>query len=321
MRGGVVLTSGYVSMDHMIEISTPARVGYTSVITNSTCAKTYYGGCSVNIAYALSKLGVPAKPILRVGDDWEENGLRAFLESAGVDTDAIRVIPGEATSASYLIQDSDGQHICCYYPGPMSAEFFRPLPDELFDNVALGVVTVASLRDNEEFYEKCRAHGVPIAFGMKADETAFPRGFLGKLLCHSEIVFMNESERRCIERMFGLSSIEGMLSDEVHTIVTTYGSRGSAWCHRTSSGEIAQDSVGVVPCPRVVDATGGGDAYMSGFIYGWMHGKDLSECCRLGATLSSFVLEAYGCCDSAPNEHELLGRLEKSRESIGRMSD
>lgn len=320
MRDGVVLTSGYVSMDHIIEISTPARVGYTSIITNSTCTKTYYGGCSVNIAYALSKLGVPAKPILRVGDDWEDNGFRAFLESAGVATDAIRVVPGEATSASYMIQDSSGQHICCYYPGPMSAEFFRPLSDELFDNVALGMITVASLRDNEEFYEKCRAHKIPIAFGMKADETAFPHDFLGKLLCHSEIIFANESERCCIERMFGLSSIEDILSDE-SIIITTYGSKGSAWCHRTASGEIERGSVGVVPCLDIADTTGGGDAYMSGFVYGWMHGKDLAECCRLGATLSSFVLEAYGCCSSIPNEKELLGRLEENRGSIGKMGD
>lgn len=321
MGGEVVLTSGYVSMDHMIEISTPARVGYTSIITNSTCTKTYYGGCSVNIAYALSKLGIPAKPILRVGDDWEENGFRSFLEDAGVGTDAITVIPGEATSASYLIQDVDGQHITCYYPGPMAPEFFAPLPDELFEGVGLGVITVASQRDNEEFFEKCRSHGIPIAFGMKADETAFPREFLKKLLCHSTIVFTNESERRCIERMFGLETMEDILSDEVHAVVTTYGSKGSAWSHRLPDGSVERGSVGVVPCPNVVDATGGGDAYMSGFLYGWVRGKDLAECCRLGATLSSFVLEQYGCCNSVPNEAELLKRLEESREAIGRMRD
>ena len=319
MSGQVVLTSGYVSMDHMIEISTPARVGYTSIITNSSCTRTYFGGCSVNIAYALSKLGVPAKPILRVGDDWERTGFRSFLEEAGVGLDAIAVVPGEATSASYLIQDAEGQHITCYYPGPMAPEHFRPLDDELFSDVALGVITVASERDNREFFEKCRTHGIPVAFGMKADEGAFPLPFPEELLRGSEIVFANESERRCIERALGLPSMEDLLSDEVRTIVTTYGPRGSAWCHRESDGSVSRGSVGVVPCGAVVDTTGCGDAYMSGFLYGWAHGKGPGECCRLGATLSSFVLERYGCCTGVPGEEELLARLEERRGEVGRM--
>ena len=29
-----VLTSGYVSMDHIIKIATPAKVGFTSLVTN-----------------------------------------------------------------------------------------------------------------------------------------------------------------------------------------------------------------------------------------------------------------------------------------------
>ena len=48
-----VLTSGYVSMDHIIKIDTPARVGFTSLVTNKSNAQIFYGGCSVNIAYAL----------------------------------------------------------------------------------------------------------------------------------------------------------------------------------------------------------------------------------------------------------------------------
>lgn len=49
-----VLTSGYVSMDHIIKIDTPAKVGFTSLVTNQSNAQIFYGGCSVNIAYALS---------------------------------------------------------------------------------------------------------------------------------------------------------------------------------------------------------------------------------------------------------------------------
>lgn len=71
-----VLTSGYVSMDHIIKIDTPAKVGFTSLVTNQSNAQIFYGGCSVNIAYALCRLGMCAKPVLRVGGDYESNGFK-----------------------------------------------------------------------------------------------------------------------------------------------------------------------------------------------------------------------------------------------------
>ena len=61
-----VLTSGYVSMDHIIKIATPAKVGFTSLVTNKSNSKIYYGGCSVNIAYALCQLGMKAMPEQRL---------------------------------------------------------------------------------------------------------------------------------------------------------------------------------------------------------------------------------------------------------------
>ena len=48
-----VLASGYVSMDHIIRIASPARIGFTSLVQNQSNVDINYGGCSVNIAYAL----------------------------------------------------------------------------------------------------------------------------------------------------------------------------------------------------------------------------------------------------------------------------
>lgn len=315
MGGNVVLTSGYVSMDHMIKILTPARVGFTSLISNSTCQRTYLGGCSVNIAFALCRLGVRAVPVIRVGSDYEEVGFDRLMAEGDVPLDGTTVVDGEATSASFLIQDNEGQHICCYYPGAMAPRYHAPLDDSLFDGVRLGVITVASHVDNEDFFEGCRRHGVPIAFGMKADQDAFPRDFLRDLLLHSQLVFTNECERDLIERTFGLSSITDLLSvGEAKLVVTTYGERGSAYARLAPDGSVESRHVGICPCADVVDTTGGGDAYMSGFIYGYLSGMNPADCCSMGSTLSSFVLEREGCCTGAPTLEQLTKRFEMFRE-------
>ena len=148
-----VLTSGYVSMDHIIKIDTPAKVGFTSLVTNQSNAQVFYGGCSVNIAYALCRLGMCAKPVLRVGGDYESNGFKKFLEEGNVPLDGITELPEEATSVCYLIQDNHNDHITIFYPGAMDGKYAKPLPDELFEDTKLGVITVASRQDNEEFFE------------------------------------------------------------------------------------------------------------------------------------------------------------------------
>ena len=273
-----VLTSGYVSMDHIIKIDTPAKVGFTSLVTNQSNAQIFYGGCSVNIAYALCRLGMCAKPVLRVGGDYESNGFKKFLEEGNVPLDGITELPEEATSVCYLIQDNHNDHITIFYPGAMDGKYAK--------------------------------HHVPIVFGMKDDFDAFPEEFLKRLLTGSKIIFTNEVEREIIEKIYGFEDITELFDiGEVEIIVTTLGKDGSL-CYIREGDIIRQEKIGICKVDHVVDATGSGDAYMAGFIYGYLKGYKAEECCRLGGTLSYFILQSEGCCTNAPTEEQLLEKAK-----------
>ncbi len=301
-----VLTSGYVSMDHIIKIKTPAKIGFTSIVSNRSNAQIYYGGCSVNIAYGLSKLGMTALPVLRVGGDYESNGFKKFLEEGNVPLDGITQLPEEATSVCYLIQDNNNDHITIFYPGAMDEKYACEMKDELFENTRLGVITVASKKDNEEFYRKCKKYNVPIVFGMKDDFEAFPEEFLKELLTESKIIFTNEVEREIIEKIYGMEEITELFDiGKVDILVTTLGKEGSICYTRTKDG-VKKETIGIRPVENVVDATGSGDAYMAGFTYGYLNGYDPKDCCKLGASLSSYVLQAEGCCSNMPTKEQLL---------------
>lgn len=307
-----VLTSGYVSMDRIIRIATPARIGYTSLVTNADNTKIYYGGCSVNIAVALCRLGQKAMPVLRVGDDWEHNGFKGFLEEAGVPLEGTTVIPGEATSTCYLLQDNNNDHITVYYAGSMDKKYAAPIPDAFFEQTRYGVVTVASRPDNRYFVEQCKKHGVPIVFGMKDDFDAFPVEFLKELLQESSIIFTNEVEREIIERLYGCDTIRELFEiGKVDVLVTTLGKEGSICYERTSEG-IREHRIGICKVEHVVDATGSGDAYISGFLYGYLNGRPVEECCRLGTALASYVIQAVGCCTNIPS----VENLEKTAAAL-----
>lgn len=305
-----VLTSGYVSMDHIIKINTPAKVGFTSLVTNRSNARIFYGGCSVNIAYGLCRLGMTALPVLRVGSDYESNGFKKFLTDGNVPLDGITELPEEATSVCYLVQDNNNDHITIFYPGAMDGKYAGEMKDSLFEDTRLGVITVASKEDNKEFFAKCKKHNVPVVFGMKDDFDAFPEEFLKELLVESRIIFTNEVERAIIEEIYGLKDITELFDiGKVDILVTTLGKDGSL-CYVRTEDEIKTEKIGIYPVENVVDATGSGDAYMAGFIYGYLHGFEPTVCCRMGGVVSSYVLQAEGCCTNMPTEEELLKTLE-----------
>ncbi len=93
-----VLTTGYVSLDHIINIKTPAKVGFTSLVENDNCTEINFGGCSLNIAYGLCKLGIKSAPIFRVGKDFEKSGLKKFLTKGKVPLEGITKIDNANTS-------------------------------------------------------------------------------------------------------------------------------------------------------------------------------------------------------------------------------
>jgi sugar/nucleoside kinase (ribokinase family) len=169
-------------------------------------------------------------------------------------------------------------------------------------------LTVGSSADTLEFFQKCREAGVRLVFGMKADFDAFPEGLLAEVLRYSSVIFTNQTEREEIEKRLGMNSITELLgSANASVLVTTMGGRGSLYYEKRGGGIVSGETA-ASPCARVIDATGSGDAYISGFLYGLLKGCDTDSCCRLGSVLASFVIERMGCCEGAPDEGALLRR-------------
>lgn len=305
-----VLISGYVSMDRIIKVLSPLKVGFTSLIENSDNTKIYYGGCSVNIAYELTRLGLNAALYVRVGDDYKDIGFYDFLKDSGICMDPIEVVNEETTSNSYMLEDMDRNHITVFYPGAMNGKYATEMKDEFFKQTRFGVITVGSYPDNREFLKKCKKHDVPIAFGMKSDFNAFPPPFLKELLEYSRIVFVNNLEREKIECLYDMTSITKLFEiSQMEIIVNTLGKRGSICYQKTVDGYIATE-IRTCHCTNVVDTTGAGDAYMSGFLYGYLNACQPVQCCNMGSVLSSFIIEKMGCCTNAPNEAQFIERYK-----------
>lgn len=314
--GADVLVSGYVSLDRIIKIDQKPQEGQTSIVLNQTNSDVFYGGCSVNISALLAKLGVKAKPLLRVGSDYISTGFRDYLERFQVDTSGIYVLQTDRTSNCYLIESHDGNHITLFYPGAQDQKHYRPLDKNLFEYAKLAILTVGAEPDNAEFLRRCQESSVPLVFGMKMDSEAFPNALLKEILSYATIVFMNASEAADIVRLLHLNKITDLFQrGNAEILVVTKGKQGSTYWHKTASG-IERGEVGIVKPEKVVDTTGSGDSYIAGFIYGYLNHYSVAESCLLGSTTASFIIEAMGCTSNAPSLEALQKRYKENQACV-----
>ena len=102
------------------------------------------------------------------------------------------------------------------------------------------------------------------------------------------------------------ATMRGILSrGRAHTVVCTRGADGSLVL--TSDGELRAFPAEPLPGP-IADSNGAGDAFVSGFLYGTLHGMPLERCVRLGSIAGAHACTIPGTHESPISEKILLSR-------------
>jgi sugar/nucleoside kinase (ribokinase family) len=104
-----------------------------------------------------------------------------------------------------------------------------------------------------------------------------------------DILFGNESE---IKSLYQVDSFEAALEatrKDARIAALTRSEKGSVVIR---GGET--HAVPAAPVSKVVDTTGAGDLYASGFLFGFTHGKPLAECARLGGIAAAEIISHVG---------------------------
>ena len=110
-----------------------------------------------------------------------------------------------------------------------------------------------------------------------------------------DILFGNEAE---IKSLYQTDSFEQALEaarKEARIAALTRSEKGSVVI---KGGET--HVVPAAPVAQVVDTTGAGDLYASGFLYGFTHGRPLAECARLGGIAAAEVISHVGARPATP---------------------
>ena len=119
------------------------------------------------------------------------------------------------------------------------------------------------------------------------------KGFdeLKPILERTDILLINESELRllCNNNQAPLKQLAiGFLDLGIETIVIKQGSKGVFAINDADECEVE-----AFEC-EVVDTTGAGDSFNSGFLYSYLKGYDLEKSCKIGNWVASKSIEGFG---------------------------
>ena len=266
----------YARMGHAVEIS---------------------GGSGANTMVGVASLGGKAAFIGKVGNDKLGEIYSHEITVAGVDYYGGSPSTELPTAVSMILVTPDAQRYMNTFLGACTALGPDDIdPQVIADSDVLYVEgyqwntpgSKAAIRKAAELAKqagKKRALSLSDLFVLEnnyEDLTALIRDQI-------DIVFGNEAE---VLRLTGANDVEGaaatLRSSNMMSVITL-GKNGAVVI---DGGQ--QVAVPAVPVAKVVDTTGAGDLFAAGFLYGYTHGRDLTNCARLGALAAGEVISHVG---------------------------
>lgn len=283
---------GHTNLDYILSLQ---RFPDLNTSVNVESKMTYFGGTGANVATVAAGLGTPTALCSYVGADFPLE-FRQLMESKGVDLSELVMVEGHETPTVWVVSDHEHNQVAFVYQGPMGVMEEQPI----LLNRARESEWVHVMTGRPPYYlelmKECRRLGKKIAFDPSQEiHNVWSKEWFSQALAMADAFLCNENELRTALRYMDKRRPEDLL-DHVDLIVNTIGPKGSIIITKEGRTEIP-----VVKPRRILDTTGAGDAFRSGFFSGLYRGAKLREAAIIGATVSSFVIEERGSLTNIPS--------------------
>lgn len=255
------------------------------------------GGSAANTAYGLASLGGKAGFIGKIADDAFGRAFGYDMNKVGVGFHPGAISDTEPTGACIIAVTPDGQRSMSTFLG--AASLLEP-SDISREVVANGSVLFLEgyLFDRDAAKDAFRmaakyAHesGRKVSLTL-SDSFCVDRhreDFMDLILNDIDILFCNEFELASLYQTDSFDDALAQLRNDCEFGAVTRDKRGSVVINGSDLVNIE-----AVPVDHVVDATGAGDMYAAGFLYGFTRGMSIEECGHLGSLSASEVITHVG---------------------------
>jgi 5-dehydro-2-deoxygluconokinase len=284
-------------------------------ITDVRSFDAYVGGCPTNVSVGTRRLGLKSALLTAVGDDQVGDFVTGFLDREQVETRFIPRKPGRRTSAVILtIQPPDRFPLTFYRDNCAD----RALTPEDVARAPVGdsrVVFVTGTGLSHEPAREATLHAASVArtahvpvvvdIDYRPDQwdraAAFASQIQG-LLASATIAVGTEEELAAASATNDVTEgATALLACGLEALILKRGARGSTVfrCDRPPA-DAAPFRI------EVLNVLGAGDAFASGFLYGYLQGWTLERAARIGNACGAIVVTRHGCANFMPRLDEVL---------------
>lgn len=302
----------------------------------------YLGGSPANIAFGCARLGLRSGMLTRVGDDHMGRFLLDTLRGEGCDTSGV-VVDSQRLTALVLLGIKDQQTFPLVFYRENCADMALCVDDIepayiastralLITGTHLSApgVHAASLHA----LALAREFGVqrildidyrPVLWGLaqRADgatrfvaDQAVSR-HLQSVLPQFDLVVGTEEEFLIAGGEVDLlAALRRVREVTAAVLVLKLGVRGCVVLRGAIPERLEQAGIQAGQQVEVLNVLGAGDAFMAGFLKGWLAGADDAECCRLANACGALVVSRHGCAPAMPSAVELAYYLEHATQLL-----
>ncbi len=256
------------------------------------------GGSAANTIVGVASLGARAAFIGKVKDDELGAVFAHDIRAAGVSFTTPPASAGPSTARCYVLVTPDSERTMNTYLG--AAQDLHPndiYPDAIASSriVYLEGYLWDPPHAKDAFLKAAKiAHGAERDVALTLSDAFCVDRYRGEFLDlirsgTVDLVFANERELHSLYQTADFDTALNAVRSDAKLAVITRSEQGCLVVTRSQT-----DLVPASPIERLVDATGAGDLFASGFLVGLARGFDYRNCARLGALAAAEVIQHLG---------------------------
>lgn len=285
-----VIGFGALNVDKLYSVENIASKDEESFIKGETDTP---GGSAANTMVGLSRLGCSTSIIGKIAEDDDGDLIEYNLAINGIYTNNLIYSETGATGKCLGFVDSNGERCLYIDPGvndEIRLDEINPLNIMRCKIMHYTSFVGDSFNTQIELLDLLNKECI-LSFdpGMLYVQKGFDE--LRPILERTDILLINESELRllCDNNESSLKELAiGFLDLGIETVVIKQGSKGVFAMNNNEACEVES-----YKCD-VVDTTGAGDSFNSGFLYSYLKGYDLEKSCQIGNWVASKAIEGFG---------------------------
>lgn len=274
----------------------------------------YVGGCPTNVSVGTRRLGLRSALLTAVGDDQVGDFVTAFLDRERVDTQFIPRKAGRRTSAVILtIQPPDKFPLTFYRDNcadrALTIDDVRRAPigdSRVIFVTGTGLSHEPAREATLAAAAAARDAGVPVVADIdyRPDQWESAAAFstqMRALLRSATLAVGTEEELAAAAGSIDVAQgAAALLACGIEALVLKRGARGSTVFRADAP------PIDAAPFPvDVLNVLGAGDAFASGFLYGYLQGWPLERAARMGNACGAIVVTRHGCANFMPTLDEV----------------